>query len=142
MAITLHSVTVDARHSMSLARFWAAALGWSIPPHRPEDLEWLKGIGIDDPEDDPYIPVRPGEGGPQILFVQVPEEKAGKNRVHLDVRATTTMAEEVERLVGLGATVVREVREDVGTWTVMQDPEGNEFCVERSDAERGAPTSG
>src|SRR5688500_1484395 len=115
MPITLHSVTVDAKHSMSLARFWAAALGWTIPPHRPEDLEWLKGIGIDDPEDDPFIPVRPPEGGgPQILFVRVPEEKRGKNRVHLDVRATTTMAEEVDRLVALGATVVREMREEVG----------------------------
>jgi hypothetical protein len=139
MPISLHSITVDARHSMSLARFWAEALGWTIPPHRPEDLEWLKGIGIDDPEDDPYIPVRPPDGGPQILFCQVPEAKAGKNRVHLDVRASTTMREEVDRLVGLGATVVREMSETVGVWTVMQDPEGNEFCVERSDAERETP---
>jgi hypothetical protein len=73
-----------------------------------------------------------------LLFLAVPEGKTVKNRVHLDVRATTTMREEVERLVGLGATVERVVEEDLGVWTVMRDPEGNEFCVERSDAERAA----
>jgi hypothetical protein len=128
---------------MALARFWATALGWRVPEHTPEDLEWLAGLGITDPEDDPIIPVLPPNAGAvRMLFIQVPEGKGGKNRLHVDLASDTTMREEVERLVGLGATVVREVSEEVGTWTVMQDPEGNEFCVERSPAEKSAAGPG
>ena len=61
----------------------------------------------------------------------MPESKVVKNRVHLDLRATGSMAAEVERLEGIGATVVRRVDEEGSFWTVMQDPEGNELCVLR-----------
>ncbi len=68
----------------------------------------------------------PGWGGPSMWFNRVPEPKRAKNRLHLDLRAPFEMDREVERLVALGATVLRR-SEGI---TVMQDPEGNEFCVE------------
>ena len=67
-----------------------------------------------------------GWGGPNIWFVAVPEPKPGKNRVHLDLRAPGPIADEVARLVSLGATVVHEQQDLVS----LRDPEGNEFCVE------------
>ena len=136
MAIDLHSITVDCARPLALARFWAAALGWEVPEYTEKDYEWLRSKGIEDVEDDPAVVANPPGGGTRLLFLKVPEGKAAKNRVHLDVRATTSMKEETDRLVGLGATVDRVVEEDGGTWTVMRDPEGNEFCVERSEAER------
>jgi hypothetical protein len=79
------------------------------------------------------------EGTPKLLFIRVPEGKAGKNRVHLDVQPTErTRDQEVEWLLGLGARVFEDHRKPDGTgWVTMGDPEGNEFCVERSAAERG-----
>src|SRR5215204_3454790 len=68
----------------------------------------------------------PGWGGPSLWFARVPEPKSAKNRMHFDLRAAGSVDAEVERLVGLGATVVRVGEESV----VLQDPEGNEFCVE------------
>jgi predicted enzyme related to lactoylglutathione lyase len=77
--------------------------------------------------------------GPEILFIQVPEGKAGKNRLHLDLQPDIRRDEEVERLLGLGAALVDDQRRPDGTgWVVLADPEGNEFCVERSAAERAA----
>jgi hypothetical protein len=79
---------------------------------------------------------------PWLLFVQVPEGKAVKNRVHLDVAPTSrTQEEEVARLLDVGATLFADHRKPDGTgWVVLADPEGNEFCVERSDAERARPS--
>jgi predicted enzyme related to lactoylglutathione lyase len=73
-----------------------------------------------------------------MLFIRVPEGKVVKNRLHLDVAPTdSTRDAEVERLVGLGASVYDDQRRTDGTgWVVMRDPEGNEFCVERADSER------
>jgi Glyoxalase-like domain len=70
----------------------------------------------------------------------VPEPKTVKNRVHLDLMPTDrTRDEEVERLLGIGATLVADHRRPDGTgWVVLADPEGNEFCIERSAAERAA----
>ena len=67
-------------------------------------------------------------GRPALLFQKVPEAKVGKNRVHLDFRAEVR-ADEVARLVGLGATVVAERCLGDYCWTVLADPAGNEFCV-------------
>ena len=70
----------------------------------------------------------------------MPEPKTVKNRVHLDLVPTDrTRDEEVERLLGIGATLVADHRRSDGTgWVVLADPEGNELCIERSDAERAA----
>ncbi len=113
------------------------------PPYEPYDLAqfWSRVVGAPVSEDD-----RPGAdeclvaGTPGLLFVRVPEAKTLKNRVHLDLQPTDrTRDEEVARLLGLGATQVADLRRPDGTgWVVLADPEGNEFCVERSAAERAA----
>ncbi len=76
----------------------------------------------------------PDVKGARLLFMRVPESKIAKNRLHLDLQAqNSTMEEEAERLVGLGARVVERVNLTSGTWmgewTIMEDPEGNEFCI-------------
>jgi hypothetical protein len=122
MSSWLRSITVDCRDALVVGRFWAGALGWEL---------------ADDSGPDDALVVDPSGRAPRLLFLHVPEPKTVKNRWHLDIRAETSMAEEVARLESLGATVVREVAEDEDdVFTVMQDPEGNEFCVERSDSER------
>jgi hypothetical protein len=75
-----------------------------------------------------------------LLFITVPEPKRGKNRLHLDlVPLESPRDEEVDRLLAIGATLVDDQRRSDGTgWAVLADPEGNEFCVERSDAERSS----
>ena len=97
-----------------MARFWSEALGLTL--HGPEGGEWW---------------LEPGEGVPDILFLQVPETKAVKNRVHLDLRPADQAAE-VKRLEALGARQADIGQRDV-TWVVMADPEGNEFCVLREE---------
>jgi hypothetical protein len=95
--------------------FWAAALGYERDDVNEQYVALL-----------PTAPA--GVGRPPLLFQKVPEPKATKNRVHLDFRAEV-MADEVERLRGLGASVVTERSLGALRWTVMTDPEGNEFCV-------------
>ena len=120
MSSSLRHVTIDSLDPYALATFWATVL--DLPLH--ED---------DHPGDE--MALIPGAG---LLFVTVPEPKAGKNRVHLDLQPQDrTRDEEVTRLVALGATLVADHRNPDGTgWAVLTDPEGNEFCVERSAAER------
>lgn len=131
MTASIKSITFDCERPASLARFWAAALGYEVRPYDDDEIVRLRARGIDDVEDDPSVAVDPpGGGGPTMFFTRVPERKAVKNRVHLDLRPQRAMDEEVERLTGLGATVVQVHDDDGRRWTVMADPEGNEFCVE------------
>lgn len=121
----IHHITFDAHEPYALAQFWSAVTGFTIHP--------------DDLADDPEILLVPGqEGVPGILFIQVPDEKSVKNRVHLDIMPTTgTRDENVERLIGLGAKLLDDRRREDGTgWVVLADPEGNELCIERSVSER------
>jgi predicted enzyme related to lactoylglutathione lyase len=121
----IRNVTVDAADPHAQAAFWAAVTGWSVHPDTaPGDEEVLVQAAED--------------VFPRLLFIRVPEGKTVKNRVHLDVaEATGTRDELVARLQGLGATVYEDHRKPDGTgWVTMLDPEGNEFCVERSAAER------
>jgi hypothetical protein len=80
------------------------------------------------------------DGSQRLLFIEVPDDKVVKNRVHLDLKpAEGTRDEELERLLQLGARQVADHRRDDGTgWVTLADPEGNEFCIVRSDAERAA----
>ena len=120
-------IVFDCRHPASLARFWAAALdGYEVAPYDEEELARLRANGIDDPEDDPGVIVECPGTKPRLYFQLVPEPKAAKNRVHLDLDAEDTEAE-VERLVALGARRVQ----DYEGWVQLADPEGNEFCVMR-----------
>ncbi|SOC51522.1 VOC family protein [Ornithinimicrobium cerasi] len=117
----------DAADPHLLARFWAAALGYVLEP------------GYDDP--DGASIVDPEGSGPAVGWLRVPEGKVAKNRVHIDIRVAgggpwdlaareRLIRQKVLELVGLGASVVREewYGESLGH-VVMQDPEGNEFCV-------------
>ena len=119
---TLYEIVVDCEHAPSLARFWTTVLdGYSIRPYDNEEIARLAEQGLT-PETDPVVLL---DGpGPSMCFQQVPEKKVAKNRVHVDVLAADRPAE-VERLVALGGAVQTEF----DTWTLMRDPEGNEFCV-------------
>jgi len=118
----LVSIVLDCRHAAPLARFWAEALGWSVRPYDEAEIQRLAGLGFT-PETDPTVAVDSPDGSLTLFCVEVPEPKSGKNRMHLDVRSADPAY--FERLVALGATVVARRPE----WTVMADPEGNEFCV-------------
>lgn len=121
MSLKIGAVTFDCEHAHNLAEFWSAALDRPIDPTEYEDPSggaYFASIGRANPT--------PGE--PVLMFIQVPEPKTAKNRAHLDLEATDRAAE-VERLVGLGATVVHD-KDEYGTrWTTLADPGGNEFCV-------------
>lgn len=123
-------VTVDCRDAFRLSEWWKQVLGYEDDPDDPNE-----------PGHDECFTRDPAGRGPSVLFIEVPEEKAVKNRLHLDLRpADRTQAEEVDRLAGLGATVVADRRGLYGPgtgWVVLADPEGNEFCVLRSPAELG-----
>ena len=89
--------------------------------------------------------IRHPETGHSLLFIEVPDAKTVKNRIHLDLRPRDlTQAEEVERLLGIGATEVWDLRGRYGPgtgWVTLADPEGNEFCILRSPAELAAATT-
>jgi hypothetical protein len=107
----IKNLTFDCRDAFRMATFWAAVLGSDVDEESTSEKAFVEA---------------PGWGGPSIWFNQVPEPKTAKNRLHIDLRPLTTMAEEVARLEGLGATIVQP-----GDWlTFMRDPEGNEFCLE------------
>ncbi|MGZ8566914.1 MAG: VOC family protein [Actinomycetota bacterium] len=129
------AIVFDCRDAAPLARFWAAALGWSLAPYDEGELARLVSKGIFDPEDDPSVMVEPPEDTelPVLFFTEVPESKVVKNRLHLDLQAAGDLEAEVARLEVLGAVIRNWSEEDGGVWCVMLDPEGNEFCVMPSD---------
>jgi len=124
----LRHVTVDCARWEPLVEFWSQALDFVEDPDNPNNPGDPEGLLISPRQD------------LGLLFIPVPESKSVKNRLHLDVVPTNrTRDEEVDRLLGLGARQVADHREPDGTgWVVLADPGGNEFCVERSDAERAA----
>jgi predicted enzyme related to lactoylglutathione lyase len=105
---TLHCITIDCADPARLSKFWAQAL--------------------DGYADDPSGLVVRSESGPMMYFQKVPEGKPAKNRLHIDLGAPDVQTE-VDRLSALGATVIREMSEGGMQWTIMSDPEANEFCV-------------
>jgi Glyoxalase-like domain len=138
-------ITFDCHDPDRLARFWATALGYRMPD--PPDghatwEDWLRAMGIPESEWNSASAVEDPDGtGPRLYFQRVPEEKTVKNRVHLDLNVgggRGTPPEErkanaraqAERLTGEGATRLREAEERGEFWIVMQDPEGNEFCLQ------------
>ena len=126
----LADIVFDCARPAALARFWAAALdGYEVAPYDDAELERLRSIGIEDVEDDPSVLVQASPDRPRLWFQRVPEPKRVKNRVHLDLRADDADAE-VTRLTSLGAAVLDD--QPVADLIVMQDPEGNEFCLLRS----------
>jgi hypothetical protein len=136
-------VTFDAADPAALAGFWKRALDYieEPPPEGWSSWEdWATARGI--PEErwnDQSAIVDPDGVGPRIFFQRVPEPKTAKNRVHLDLRAAPGLSDEerrlrlrqeAERLVALGATELYELDEHGQFWITLQDPEGNEFCLD------------
>ncbi len=122
MTSRIRHITFDSHNAYAQAQFWAELTGGRLSDEdAPGDPEALVEY----------------EGGTPVLFVTVPEGKTIKNRVHLDVQPQDrTRDEEVERLIALGATLVNDMRRPDGRgWQTLADPEGNEFCVERSQKE-------
>ncbi|MFB7888108.1 VOC family protein [Cellulosimicrobium cellulans] len=135
MTSRISHTTFDARDSYAQSVFWAQVLGYTDVPGDPNFPGHEECMII--PPADAATPV---ESRGHVLFVEVPDDKELKNRVHLDLRPTDrTREEEVERVLALGATQVADRRTpDGGGWVVLADPEGNEFCILRSDAELAA----
>ncbi|MEU0199501.1 MULTISPECIES: VOC family protein [unclassified Streptomyces] len=124
MVSVVQNVAIDCADAYELARFWSRVTG------RPLDPEAGPG--------DRETQVLMAEG-PALYFNQVPEPKTVKNRIHLCLRPETSREQEVERLLGIGATLVADRRNPDGSgWAVLADPEGNEFCVLRSESDRAA----
>ncbi|HEX2756292.1 MAG TPA: VOC family protein [Candidatus Limnocylindrales bacterium] len=109
-----HNVVIDVADHDAVVPFWEAALGWTV--QRIND----QFVGLRAPADEAI--------GFDILFQKVPEPKTSKNRAHIDFDAAD-MEAEVERLLGLGGTKLAEHNLGAFRWTVVADPEGNEFCV-------------
>ncbi len=126
MAISIRHVMLDCADPYALAGFWQDVTGW---PRSDDDFPG-----------DPAASLVAPPGVTDLWFQHVPEAKAVKNRLHLELAPEDhTRDEEVERLLGLGATFVGDHRRPDGSgWVVLADPEGNEFCVLRSGAERSA----
>ncbi|WP_030057111.1 MULTISPECIES: VOC family protein [Streptomyces] len=142
-------LVIDCADPHRQAAFWAAALEYTLEDHGPlvtrllaagavgpdatTEVDghpaWRTLAAVRHPED-PFDPASDTGLGRRILFQAVPEPKQAKNRLHLDVHpGPGERAATVTRLEALGAGVLRHVEEPGGAWTVMQDPEGNEFCV-------------
>lgn len=111
MPAFIKGITFDCQDAVVAATFWAAALGSSVDEDATSERAYVEP---------------PGWGGPSMWFVRVPEPKTAKNRLHPDLRAPGPISDEVQRLVALGATVGRTGTDLV----VMEDPDGNEFCIE------------
>jgi hypothetical protein len=145
--VAFWQLTIDANDPALLARFWRQALGYRpVPPAEPQTTwyaHYRARLGEDAGFDDRLFD--PAGLGPPIWFQKVPEAKAGKNRLHLDLyptgrdnalptqRRIEIVEAKVAELVRLGASVQRRAREDDPDdpvyYVVLNDPEGNEFCV-------------
>ncbi len=126
--------TIDCADAYRLSQWWKQVLGYTDVPGDPNE-----------PGHQECMIISP-EGGPPLLFVEVPELKGVKNRIHFDLRpgAGSIRDQELARLIGLGAIALDDLRTPDGRgWVTLADPEGNEFCILRSDAEvAGRPAGG
>jgi catechol 2,3-dioxygenase-like lactoylglutathione lyase family enzyme len=126
--------TIDCSNAYELSEWWKPVLGYvdlDGDPNEPGHEECL---------------IRHPETGHRLLFLEVPDAKQGKNRLHFDLEpAAGTRDEELATLLALGATQVADHRGKYGPgtgWVVLADPEGNEFCILRSKAERACSQDG
>jgi hypothetical protein len=116
LSTRLTTLCFDANDPLRLARFWASALQWDVDDETDEEVGLLPTDGT------PFV----------LLFLPVPEPKVGKNRIHLDLVSESPdhHTEMVDRLLAVGASRI-DIGQGEAEWTVLADPEGNEFCVVR-----------
>ena len=127
MSARIRHLTIDCAEPFTLSRFWIELLGFVDDPEEPAQ-----------PGDEEVELRDPMGRHPALLFIAVPEAKQVKNRLHLDLQPAERRDVAVEAAVNLGATLVDDRRRPDGSgWVVLADPEGNEFCLERSATERG-----
>jgi predicted enzyme related to lactoylglutathione lyase len=128
MTALISHTSIDSADAYSQSVWWGRVLGFAEDPEDP-NLPGHEECMIFAPD-----------GRTRVLFIEVPEKKSVKNRIHFDlVPASGTRDEELDRLLALGATVVDDLRRPDGRgWVVLADPEGNEFCILRSESERAA----
>ena len=128
MTSLVSHTSVDCSDAYALSRWWQSVLDYGDDPEDPNE-----------PGHEECLIISP-DGHHRLLFIEVPERKASKNRLHLDLRPQDrSRDEELQRLRSLGATEVADRRRPDGTgWVVLADPEGNEFCILRSEAEVAA----
>jgi predicted enzyme related to lactoylglutathione lyase len=112
MSVSLANITFDASDAAQLAQFWSSVL--ELPMDEGASA-YFASIGM-------------GARTPALLFIAVPEPPTSKNRVHIDLDASDRNAE-VQRVLSLGATKVGDHQEHGHTWTVLADPDGNQFCI-------------
>jgi Glyoxalase-like domain len=127
MSIRWYAVVVDCRDFKAQSRWWAEALDWRVGFEADDEVVVVPPHALDETRDVP-----PLERSPGLVFVSVPEGKAVKNRLHIDVAPPPDGDQEAEvrRLEAMGATRVGVGQDPAtATWVVMADPEGNEFCV-------------
>jgi hypothetical protein len=132
-------IAIDCHDSDHLAEFWAAVLGYELMKPPGGFVSWAEHslAHAQEPGEGWTKIVDPERRGPTLLFHRVPEAKVVKNRVHLDVRAPDDgpgdrqqqVGAFIERVVELGARKISDVTDEAGYFALMQDPEGNEFCI-------------
>ncbi|RFU85207.1 VOC family protein [Streptomyces triticagri] len=128
MTSRFEQTVVDCQDPRRLALFWCGVLGYTV--HEDRDGEKVE---IGPASLAPLAELRRGPVAPQLLFVRDEAAKHGKNRLHIDVcPIDSDQPTEVERICALGATRVDIGAPKDASWTVLADPEGNEFCVLRS----------
>ena len=130
MTSFISHTTIDCRNAYELSEWWKQLLGYvdiEGDPNEPGHEECM---------------IASPDTGHRLLFIEVPDDKRVKNRIHFDIQPRFgTRDEEVEWAIGLGAVEIDDQRNHYGPgigWVVLQDPEGNEFCILRSDEERAA----
>ncbi len=115
MGSVITEIEVDCVDPEPIARFWGKVLGWEVQRHG--DVLWMSASGV------------PSDADLKLVFAKVPEGKSVKNRLHIDLSPSgCDQAEELERLLGLGASRIDIGQGDV-PWVVLADPGGNEFCL-------------
>ncbi|MCO1574449.1 VOC family protein [Crossiella sp. SN42] len=123
MASKFAELAIDCADPVGLARFWCAVLGYEVL-HQDEEIVTIGSPLVPEGKD------RPGPVPPLLTFARVPEGKTAKNRLHIDLNPTDReQAEEVRRLIELGARHADVGQGDGVSWVTLADPEDNEFCV-------------
>ena len=127
MTSRISHTSLDCTDAYALSEWWKVVLGYTDVPDDPNEPSHPECMILD-----------PGTGH-RVLFIEVPDPTPGKNKMHFDLRPTDrTRDQEVERLLGHGAELVDDLRSADASgagWATLSDPEGNLFCVLRSDAE-------